>query len=76
MIAGLAGGKAQAGASQCIATLEFADTLVQTSFRTVTDTSVTPNVARTWTYTYNSYGQVLTEDGPRTDATAPSSSTR
>lgn len=35
--------------------------------RTVTDTSVTPNVSRTWTYTYNSYGQVLTENGPRTD---------
>jgi RHS repeat-associated protein len=35
--------------------------------RTVTDTSVTPNVSRTWTYTYNTYGQVLTEDGPRTD---------
>jgi RHS repeat-associated protein len=35
--------------------------------RTVTDTSVIPNVSRTWTYTYNSYGQVLTEDGPRTD---------
>jgi RHS repeat-associated protein len=37
--------------------------------RTVTDTSVTPNVARTWTYTYNSFGRVLTEDGPRTDVT-------
>ena len=37
--------------------------------RTVTDTSVTPNVSRTWTYTYNSFGQVLTEDGPRTDVT-------
>jgi RHS repeat-associated protein len=37
--------------------------------KTVTDTSVTPNVARTWTYTYNSYGQVLTIDGPRTDLT-------
>ena len=37
--------------------------------RTVTDTSVTPNVARTWTYTYNAFGQVLTEDGPRTDVT-------
>lgn len=37
--------------------------------RTVTDTSVTPNVSRIWTYTYNSYGQVLTEDGPRTDVT-------
>ena len=35
--------------------------------RTVTDTSVVPNVSRTWTYTYNSFGQVLTEDGPRTD---------
>lgn len=37
--------------------------------RTVTDLSVTPNVSRTWTYTYNSLGQVLTEDGPRTDVT-------
>jgi len=36
--------------------------------KTITDTSVTPNVARTWSYTYNSYGQALTEDGPRTDA--------
>jgi RHS repeat-associated protein len=35
--------------------------------RTITDTTVTPNVSRTWTYTYNSYGQVLTENGPRTD---------
>jgi RHS repeat-associated protein len=35
--------------------------------RTVTDTSVTPNVSRTWTYTYNAFGRVLTEDGPRTD---------
>ena len=25
--------------------------------RTVTDTSVTPNVSRTWTYTYNSFGK-------------------
>ena len=37
--------------------------------RTVTDTSVIPNVARTWTYTYNAFGKVLTEDGPRTDVT-------
>jgi RHS repeat-associated protein len=37
--------------------------------RTVTDTSVTPNVSRTWTYTYNSFGQILTENGPRTDVT-------
>jgi RHS repeat-associated protein len=35
--------------------------------QTVTDTSVSPNVSRTWTYTYNSFGQVLTIDGPRTD---------
>src|SRR6185437_4580545 len=26
--------------------------------KTVTDTTGTPNVSRTWTYTYNSYGQV------------------
>ena len=35
--------------------------------KTVTDTSVAPNVARVWTYTYNSFGQMLTADGPRTD---------
>jgi RHS repeat-associated protein len=35
--------------------------------RTVTDTAAVPNVSRTWTYTYNGYGQVLTENGPRTD---------
>jgi YD repeat-containing protein len=35
--------------------------------KTVTDTTVTPNVARTWIYTYNTYGRVLTADGPRTD---------
>jgi RHS repeat-associated protein len=28
---------------------------------------VTPNVARTWTYTYDSYGRMLTAQGPRTD---------
>jgi RHS repeat-associated protein len=39
--------------------------LVQT--KTVTDTTVTPNVSRTWSYTYDSYGRVLTMDGPRTD---------
>jgi RHS repeat-associated protein len=40
--------------------------------KTITDTSVTPNVSRTWTYTYyNSglYGQVHTVTGPRTDIT-------
>jgi RHS repeat-associated protein len=35
--------------------------------KTITDTSVTPNVARTWTYTYDSYGRMLTAQGPRTD---------
>lgn len=35
--------------------------------RSITDTSVTPNVSRTWTYTYDTFGRVLTEDGPRTD---------
>jgi YD repeat-containing protein len=35
--------------------------------KTVTDLTVTPNVSRTWTYTYDSYGRVLTVDGPRTD---------
>jgi RHS repeat-associated protein len=35
--------------------------------RTITDTEVTNNTPRTWTYTYDSYGRVLTEDGPRTD---------
>lgn len=39
MIAGLAGPKAQSAASQCISTLNYADTLVQTAFQTVTDTS-------------------------------------
>ena len=33
--------------------------------RTVTDT--TTNLARTWTYAYNTFGQVLMADGPRTD---------
>jgi RHS repeat-associated protein len=37
--------------------------------KTITDTSVTPNVSRTWTYTYDSYGRVLTLQGPRTDLT-------
>lgn len=35
--------------------------------RNMTDAGVTPNVSRTWTYTYDSYGQMLTADGPRTD---------
>jgi RHS repeat-associated protein len=35
--------------------------------KTVTDTTVTPNVVRMWTYTYDTYGRMLTADGPRTD---------
>ena len=35
--------------------------------KTVTDTTVTPNVSRTWTYTYDSLGHRLTAQGPRTD---------
>jgi RHS repeat-associated protein len=35
--------------------------------KTVTDTTVTPNVSRTWTYTYDSYGRMLTAKGSRTD---------
>lgn len=34
--------------------------------RTITDTA--SGVSRTWTYTYNGNGQVLTANGPRTDA--------
>lgn len=34
--------------------------------RTVTDLST--GTTRTWAYTYDSFGRVLTEDGPRTDA--------
>lgn len=32
-----------------------------------TETDPATNTSRTWIYTYNSYGQVLTVDGPRTD---------
>jgi RHS repeat-associated protein len=35
--------------------------------KTITDTTVTPNVSRIWTYTYTASGQVQTVDGPRTD---------
>jgi YD repeat-containing protein len=35
--------------------------------RTVLDTAASES--RTWTYTYNSFGRVLSEDGPRTDVT-------
>ena len=39
MVAALAGGKTELVASQCIKTLHDADTLVQTTFQTLTDTS-------------------------------------
>jgi RHS repeat-associated protein len=35
--------------------------------KTIIDTTVTPNISRTWTYTYDSYGRMLTAKGPRTD---------
>ncbi|MDY6945409.1 MAG: RHS repeat-associated core domain-containing protein [Pseudomonadota bacterium] len=34
---------------------------------TRTELDTTTSVSRVWTYTYNSFGQVLTADGPRTD---------
>ena len=43
------------------------DSMGNTLTKTVTDTTVTPNVTRTWTYTYDSYGRMLTAKGPRTD---------
>jgi RHS repeat-associated protein len=36
-------------------------------YRTITDPTVTPNVSRIWTYTYDSYGRILTVKDPRTD---------
>jgi hypothetical protein len=39
MLAGLAGSSVQPAATSCIATLQRADTLVQTTFDTITDTS-------------------------------------
>jgi hypothetical protein len=38
MLAGLAGGKVEFGANQCVGTLQLADTLVQSTFKTMTDT--------------------------------------
>ncbi len=43
------------------------DSLGNVLTKTITDTTVTPNISRTWTYTYDSYGRMLTADGPRTD---------
>src|SRR3569833_2177190 len=41
--------------------------------KTVVDTSAIPNVSRTWTNTYNGYGQVLTSRGPRADVNSTTS---
>ncbi|MDP8986408.1 MAG: DUF6531 domain-containing protein [Pseudomonadota bacterium] len=38
--------------------------------KTITDTTVTPNVARTWTYSYDGYGRVLTARDPRSDVSS------
>lgn len=35
--------------------------------KTISDTTVSPNASRTWSYTYDGYGRVLTATGPRTD---------
>jgi RHS repeat-associated protein len=35
--------------------------------KTMTSTMATPNISRTWSYTYDSYGRISTVDGPRTD---------
>ena len=43
------------------------DSMGNVLIKTITDTTVTPNVARTWTYTYDSNGRVLTAQSPRTD---------
>jgi RHS repeat-associated protein len=43
------------------------DSLGNVLTKTLTDTSIMPNVSRSWTYTYDSYGRVLTAKGPRTD---------
>jgi hypothetical protein len=40
MLAGLAGGPVATGASSCVNTLQNADALVQSTFRTVTDTRI------------------------------------
>ena len=47
MLFGLAGGKAQAASAEGIRTLHSADTLVNTTFQTVTDTDVQSNAI--WT---------------------------
>jgi YD repeat-containing protein len=51
----------QAGLSQSFS-YDAAGNLLQ---KTITDTAT--QQSRTWAYTYNSNGQILSEDGPRTD---------
>ena len=46
------------------------DSLGNVLTKTITDTTVTPNVSRIWTYTYDSYGRMLTAKGPRTDVSS------
>jgi YD repeat-containing protein len=43
------------------------DNLGNVLTKTITDTTVTPNVTRVWTYTYDGYGRMLTAKLPRTD---------
>jgi RHS repeat-associated protein len=43
------------------------DSLGNVLTKTITDTTVTPNISRIWTYTYDIYGRMLTAKGPRTD---------
>jgi RHS repeat-associated protein len=72
---------ARATSYQYLSTMSALPTLIteplsQTSYayfpgtnnvQTKTITDVATSVARTWTYTYNTNGQMLTIDGPRTD---------
>jgi RHS repeat-associated protein len=46
------------------------DSLGNVLTKTITDTTVTPNVSRTWTFSYDSYGRRLTAQGPRTDVSS------
>src|SRR4029077_19433429 len=46
------------------------DALGNVLTETVTDTTVTPHVSRTWTNTYDTYGRLLTAKGPRTDVSS------
>src|SRR5277367_6284449 len=43
------------------------DALGNVLTKAIADTTVSPNATRIWTYTYDSYGRMLTAKGPRTD---------